>query len=55
MSSTEPAFGRLFQQLIELDVIKINMEPLDALGTGRSHLRYRSITHSRWKISRDSG
>ena len=30
MSSTEPAFGRLFQQLIELDVIKIDTEPLDA-------------------------
>jgi ribosomal protein S27AE len=30
MSSTEPAFGRLFQQLIELDIIKIDTEPLDA-------------------------
>jgi hypothetical protein len=30
MSSTESALGRLFQQLIELDVIKIDMGPLDA-------------------------
>ena len=30
MSSTESAFDRLFQQLIELDVIKIDTEPLDA-------------------------
>jgi hypothetical protein len=30
MPSTESAFGRLFQQLIELDVIKIDTEPLDA-------------------------
>jgi hypothetical protein len=30
MSSTELAFGRLFQQLIELDIIKIDTEPFDA-------------------------
>jgi len=30
MSSAQPAFGGTFRQLIELDVVKINTEPLDA-------------------------
>jgi hypothetical protein len=30
MSSTQPAFGGMFRQLIELGVIEINTEPLDA-------------------------
>ncbi len=30
MSSTESAFGGMFRQLIELGVIEINTEPLDA-------------------------
>ena len=29
MSSTQPAFGGMFRQLIELGVIEINTEPLD--------------------------
>ena len=29
MSSTQPAFGGMFRQLIELGVIGINTEPLD--------------------------
>jgi len=30
MASTQPAFGGMFRQLIELGVIEINTEPLDA-------------------------
>jgi len=33
MASTQPAFGGIFRQLIELGVIEINTEPLDE----RSH------------------
>ena len=30
MSSAQPAFGGMFRQLIELGVVEINTEPLDA-------------------------
>jgi hypothetical protein len=30
MSSPEPGFGGMFRQLIELGVVEINTEPLDA-------------------------
>ncbi|GCF16244.1 hypothetical protein Harman_41790 [Haloarcula mannanilytica] len=30
MSSAQPAFGGMFRQLIKLDVVNVNTEPLDA-------------------------
>jgi hypothetical protein len=30
MSSAQPAFGGMFRQLIELGVVEVNTEPLDA-------------------------
>jgi hypothetical protein len=30
MSSAQPAFGTMFRELIELSVVKIDPEPLDA-------------------------
>jgi hypothetical protein len=30
MSSAQPAFGTMFQELIELGVVEIDTEPLDA-------------------------
>lgn len=35
MSSTQPAFSGMFRQLIELNVVKVNMELLDA-GLGQA-------------------